>query len=143
VLDLNSVVLNLEKMLRRLIGEDVKLRTVLDSSLARVKADPGQIEQVLMNLAVNARDAMPLGGNLTIETRNVELDEDYTRNHPTVKPGPHVMLAVSDTGAGMSRRPRRTFSNLSLPPRKRERGRALGWPRVRDCETVGGQHLAL
>ena len=102
VLDLNHVVCNVEKMLRRLIGEDVKLRTVLDSALARVKADPGQIEQVLMNLAVNARDAMPSGGNLTIETRNVELDEDYTRNHPTVKPGPHVMLAISDTGAGMS-----------------------------------------
>ena len=102
VLSLNLVVSNLEKMLRRLIGEDVKLRTVLDSALARVKADPGQIEQVLMNLAVNARDAMPSGGNLTIETRNVELDEDYTRNHPTVKPGPHVMLAISDTGAGMS-----------------------------------------
>jgi PAS domain S-box-containing protein len=102
VLDLNAVVLNLEKMLRRLIGEDVKLRTNLDPNLERVKADPGQIEQVIMNLAVNARDAMPMGGNLTLETSNVVLDEGYARNHPTVKPGPHVMLAVSDTGVGMS-----------------------------------------
>ncbi len=101
VLDLNAVVSNLEKMLRRLIGEDVKLRTNLDPHLERVKADPGQIEQVIMNLAVNARDAMPLGGNLILETSNVVLDEGYARNHPTVKPGPHVMLAVSDTGVGM------------------------------------------
>src|ERR1019366_5540012 len=102
ILDLNAVVSNLEKMLRRLIGEDVKLHTVLNPSLARVKADPGQIEQVIMNLAVNARDAMPKGGNLAIETSNVELDEEFARRHPTVKPGPHVVLVVSDTGEGMS-----------------------------------------
>ena len=102
MLDLNAVVSNLEKMLRRLIGEDVKLRTLLNPSLAQVKADPGQIEQVIMNLAVNARDAMPKGGNLAIETSNVELDEEYARNHPTVKPGPHVVLVVSDTGEGMT-----------------------------------------
>lgn len=102
VLDLNSVISNVEKMLRRLIGEDVKLRTVHDPALGRVKADPGQIEQVIMNLAVNARDAMPSGGNLTIETANVELDETYARTHITVKPGPHVMLAVGDTGIGMA-----------------------------------------
>jgi PAS domain S-box-containing protein len=102
VLSLNSVVANVDSMLRRLIGEDIKLRTALEPSLGRVKADPGQIEQVIMNLAVNARDAMPAGGNLTIETANVDLDESYARSHVTVKPGPHVMLAIADTGVGMS-----------------------------------------
>ena len=127
VLDLNVVISNLENMLRRLIGEDIVLLTILEPALGRVKADPGQIEQVIMNLAVNARDAMPFGGNLTIETRNVDLDETYARNHPTVKAGPHVMLAVSDTGSGMTPETRSTSLNLSLPPRRRARGRAWAW----------------
>jgi PAS domain S-box-containing protein len=101
VLDLNTVVANLEPMLRRLIGEDVELRAVLAPGLGRVKADPGQVEQVLVNLAVNARDAMPRGGKLTIETGDVVLDDAYARKHPGMSAGPHVMLAVSDTGAGM------------------------------------------
>jgi CheY-like chemotaxis protein len=101
VLDLNAVVKNMDKMLRRLIGEDIGLRTVASEGLWNVKADPGQIEQVIMNLAVNARDAMPQGGKLTIETANVDLDENYAQAHTHVKPGSHIMLAVSDTGVGM------------------------------------------
>jgi nitrogen-specific signal transduction histidine kinase len=102
VLDLNSIVANLENMLRRLIGENIELKTVQQSGLGRVKADPGQVEQVIINLAVNARDAMPEGGKLTIETANVDLDGTYARSHAGVLPGPYVMVAVSDTGIGMN-----------------------------------------
>lgn len=101
VLDLNAVVTENLKMLTRLIGEDIDLVMVPGSELGAVKADPGQVEQVIMNLAVNARDAMPHGGKLTIETTNVALDESYARLHAGVRPGEYVMLAISDTGSGM------------------------------------------
>jgi PAS domain S-box-containing protein len=101
VLDLNVVLDDVAKMLDRLIGKDIELQVVPASSLSRVKADPGQMEQVILNLAVNSRDAMPNGGTLTIETRDVELDEDDSRNHQGVPAGRYVMLAVSDTGDGM------------------------------------------
>ena len=103
VLDLNDIVRRMDKMLRRLIGEDIDLRMRVSPSLGIVKVDPGQIEQVILNLAVNARDAMPNGGILTVETANVELDGAYAREHPGVVAGPHVMMAVTDTGVGMSR----------------------------------------
>jgi len=101
VLDLNAVVANIDTMLQRVIGEDIDLLTILSPGLASVKADPGQIEQVLMNLVLNARDAMPNGGRLTIETADVVLDTDYARTHVAVNPGRYVMLAVSDNGCGM------------------------------------------
>ena len=101
IVDLNSVVTENVKMLTRLIGEDIDLVMVPGADIGAVKADPGQIEQVIMNLAVNARDAMPHGGKLTIETANVTLDANYARFHAPVKPGDYVMLAISDTGMGM------------------------------------------
>jgi len=103
VLDLNSVIRNLEKMLRRMIGEDIELRTILSEDIGKIEADPGQIEQVIMNLAVNSRDAMPYGGKLTIETKNIDLDEEDIKGHVDMKPGKYVMLSVSDTGIGMTK----------------------------------------
>ena len=102
ILDLNAIVLGLEKLLSRLMDEHIQMITGCDKQVGSVKADPAQIEQVIMNLVVNARDAMPNGGRLMIETANVELDSTYARDHVTVKPGPYVMLAVSDSGIGMS-----------------------------------------
>jgi signal transduction histidine kinase/ActR/RegA family two-component response regulator len=101
VLNLNDVVVETNKMLRRLIGEDIDLLTVLEPSLGQVKADPGQIDQVLINLCVNARDAMPRGGKLIIETANIYVDEEYARRHLSVRPGWYVMLVVTDSGCGM------------------------------------------
>ena len=101
VLDLNSIVLNLDKLLRRLLAEVIDMKTMVGKDVGAVKADPSQIEQVIMNLVVNARDAMPNGGRLLIETANVELDAAYAQDHATVRPGRYVMLAVTDTGIGM------------------------------------------
>lgn len=103
VLDLNTVVMNIRKMLRRLISEDIEIFIRLEARLGKIKVDQGQLEQIIINLAVNARDAMPQGGKLIIETKNLEIDEYYGRGKPTsVVPGPYVMLAVSDTGQGMT-----------------------------------------
>jgi PAS domain S-box-containing protein len=101
VLDVNAVLADTEKMLRRLIGEDIQLSTILEPHRAPVKVDPGQLQQAIINLAVNSRDAMPRGGRLTVETRSVDLTEKYCQSHPDCKPGRHLMLAMIDTGAGM------------------------------------------
>jgi two-component system cell cycle sensor histidine kinase/response regulator CckA len=101
IIDINELVVNMEKMLRRLIGEDIQLATVPGNEVGKVKTDPGQLEQVIMNIVVNGRDAMPQGGKLTIETCNFELDEEPARAHPGFRPGPYVLLAITDTGSGM------------------------------------------
>jgi len=103
VVNLNSIVTDLTKMLRRLIGENIALTLKLGPDLNNITADPGQLEQIIMNLVVNARDAMPAGGSLRIETANIDFDSSYASTHPTLKPGVHVMLAITDTGSGMTR----------------------------------------
>ncbi len=101
IVDLNRTISETRRMLQRLIGEDINIVNLTDPALGRVRADPGQIEQVILNLAINARDAMPDGGRLTIETHNDEVDEAYACAHPGVAPGPYVVLTVTDTGCGM------------------------------------------
>ncbi|OLB77132.1 MAG: hypothetical protein AUI14_16930 [Actinobacteria bacterium 13_2_20CM_2_71_6] len=103
VVDLNDTIAQVDRIVRRIVGEDIELRMIPADRLWRVSVDPGQIEQVVVNLIVNARDAMPTGGTLTIETANVELDDTYAAEHLGVRPGPYVMLAVSDNGCGMDR----------------------------------------
>lgn len=126
VLDLNSVVAETGKILPRLLREDIEVVLVPGASLDRVKADPNQIEQIILNLAVNARDAMPGGGKLIVETANVDLDESYARLHPSVKPGQYVLLAITDTGTGMAAETQAHIFEPFFTTKEARKGTGLG-----------------
>ncbi len=126
VLDVNILVSDIERMLRRLIGEHIELKTRKASDLWKVKADPGQIEQAILNLVLNARDAMPSGGTLAIETSNAPLDESFTRSHVPTQPGPYVCVAVSDTGVGISDEVKARLFEPFFTTKERGKGTGLG-----------------
>jgi two-component system cell cycle sensor histidine kinase/response regulator CckA len=137
VFNLNDLLFDMDRLLRRLIGEDIELLTLPTHDLQLVKADPNQIEQVIVNLAVNARDSMPEGGKLTIETHNVTLDREYARQHVGALPGPHVLMAVSDTGSGMSADVQTHLFEPFFTTKERGKGTGLG---LATCYGIVKQH---
>jgi signal transduction histidine kinase len=143
ILDLNDILINLNPMLRRAIGENIDLVDKMAEGLGKVKTDPGQIEQVIVNLVVNARDAMPNGGKLVLETANVELDQHYARTHVRVTPGHYVMLSVNDTGKGMAPEIREHIFEPFFTTKEEGQGTGLGLFMVYGIVQKHGGHIVV
>ena len=143
ILDLNGIVSHMDKMLRRLIGEDIQLSLKLDAALHQINADASQMEQVIMNLVINARDAMPKGGQIVIETQNVELDKYFAISHPEVIPGQYLMLAVSDTGSGIGPEDQARVFEPFFTTKEKGKGTGLGLATVYGIVKQSGGYIYL